>query len=233
MKTIIFCGGKGERLKEYESKMPKSLWIISGKPLIWYVMNTYALQGYTEFVLCTGYKHEEFVSYFEQHPEKGWDIIFDNQGEDCETAKRLQSAMKYVDTDHFFCNYADGLSSVKISELLASHISSGKIATLTAVKPVLPYGILEINVDNCVTEFREKPIIDHWVNGGFFVFSKDIERYLHEGGMLENRPFSKLSAEGQLHAFKHEGEWLCMDTYKDYTSLVKLMEEDKPGWLKQ
>ena len=232
MKTILFCGGKGERLKEYESKLPKSLWLIADKPLIWYVMNTYALQGYTEFVLCTGYKHEEFVSYFEKHPENNWNIIFDNQGEDCETADRLLSAMKYVESDHFFCNYADGLSSVKLSDVLNAHINSKKTATLTAVKPTLPYGVLEIDNNNCVTEFREKPKIDHWVNGGFFVFSKSIEKYLYAGGMLENAPFSDLSSDNELNAYKHEGEWLCMDTYKDYMSLVKLMRDDKPSWLK-
>jgi len=232
MKTILFCGGKGERLREYESTLPKPLWVIAGKPLIWYVMNMYALQGYNDFVLCTGYKHDEFVSYFDTNPEKNWKITFDNNDEDCPTAMRLLSGLKFVDTENFFCNYADGLSSIKIARLLEAHIASKKIATLTAVKPILPYGILEIDDNNCITEFREKPIIDHWVNGGFFVFSKHIEKYLTDGGMLEEGPFSKLSSDQQLNAFKHEGDWLCMDTYKDYISLIKLMENNKPSWIK-
>ena len=232
MKTIIFCGGKGERLKEYGSTLPKSLWTIAGKPLLWYVMNSYSLEGYKDFVLCTGYKHDEFEAFFKQNPEPEWNIIFDNKGEDCGTAGRLLSALKFIDTEHFFCNYADGLSSVKISDIFDAHLAFGKIATLTAVRPTLPYGILEIDATNCVTEFREKPIIDHWVNGGFFVFSKSIRSYLSDDGMLENTPFSRLSADGQLSAFRYEGEWLCMDTYKDYMSLVKIMEEGKPSWIR-
>ena len=232
MQTVIFCGGKGERLRGYENNLPKPLWMIAGKPLIWYVMNMYAVQGFCDFVLCTGFRHEEFVKYFDENPESGWNIVFDNQGEDCPTALRLRSALKFIRTDNFFCNYSDGLSNVRMSDLLQAHGASGKIATLTAVKPTLPYGILEIDDKGRVTDFREKPVIDHWVNGGFFVFSKQIENYLSEGGMLEESAFPRLSADGQLHAFKHSGEWLCMDTYKDYTNLIKLMEGTKPSWLK-
>ncbi len=233
MKTVLFCGGKGERLREYESSRPKPLWTIAGKPLIWHVMNIYAMQGFSDFVLCTGYKHDEFVSYFVHNPETAWTIIFDNKGEDCPTGGRLESALKFIDTDMFFCNYADGLSNIPLPKLLEAHHTSGKMATLTAVKPVLPYGILEIDDHNLVTQFREKPVIDHWVNGGFFVFSNQIRKYLSATDMLEEGPFSRLAADGQLNAFRHEGEWMCMDTYKDYMNLIRLMESTKPSWLKR
>src|ERR1700755_2606163 len=100
MKTVIFCGGKGERLKEHDSDLPKPLWMIAGKPLIWHVMNLYASQGFADFILCTGFKHEEFVKYFDQNPEKNWKITFDNQGEECMTALRLKSAMQFVDGEN-------------------------------------------------------------------------------------------------------------------------------------
>jgi glucose-1-phosphate cytidylyltransferase len=232
MKTVLLCGGKGERLKEHGTGLPKALWKIGGKPLIWHVMSKYAQEGYTDFVLCTGYRHEDFVAHFNDLPQTGWKIILDNKGEDCGTAERLTSALQYISTENFFCNYGDGLSNLNLNQLLQAHITGNKIATLTAVKPEMPFGILEINEQNSVTEFQEKPKSDHWINGGFFVLSKRIEPFLALGKMLEKEPFIKLASEGQLQAYKWESKWQCMDTYKDFMNLSKLMEKGEAFWLK-
>ncbi len=230
MKTIILCGGKSERLKNQKTDLPKPLWKIGDKPIVWHVMKIYEKSGFTDFILCTGYRHEDFLSYFEENPVTNWSIAFDQTSENYGTSERIISAMKHVGSD-FFCTYGDGLSSLSINDLLKNHRTSGKLATLTAIKPVLPYGILEIDKGNSITDFKEKSRSDHWINGGFFVFNPAIEKYLKLGSMLENEPFTTLAKEGQLNAYKHEGAWLCMDTYKDFVTLNNLWSQGSSFWL--
>ncbi|GIV34470.1 MAG: putative glucose-1-phosphate cytidylyltransferase [Chitinophagales bacterium] len=230
MKTIILCGGKSERLKNQQTDLPKPLWKIGDKPILWHVMKIYEKAGFTDFVLCTGYRHEDFAAYFDNHPVPGWQITFDHTSENLGTAERILSAMKYVDAD-FFCTYADGLSSLSVSDLLKNHQQAGKIATLTAVKPIIPYGILEMDAHNIVTQFKEKSRSDHWINGGFFVFKPAVADYLRLGSMLENEPLSTLAADRQLYAYLHEGAWQCMDTYKDFVTLNNLWLQGGSFWI--
>lgn len=232
MQTIIFCGGKSERLRNHDSELPKPLWKIGEKPILWHVMQLYAQQGFKDFILCTGYKKEEIERYFATEAEPGWSIQFDYAGEDAGTADRLKSAMKFVDSEYFFCNYADGLSDIDLTLLQQAHVQSGKTATLTAVKPQLPYGVLETNEHNAVVAFHEKPVSEHWLNGGYFVFSSNIEKYLVANDMLEKGTFESLLPEAQLNAYLHHGKWQCMDTYKDYVLLNKIMESGTAFWLR-
>ncbi len=233
MKTVILCGGKSERLRNYDTDLPKPLWRVGEKPLIWHVLSIYAKAGFCDFILCTGYKHEEFESYFKYNPENDWNITYDFAGEDCGTADRLKNALGHISDEIFFCNYADGLSDVNLSKLLSAHKESGKTATLTAVKPHLPYGVLETDSSNNVIAFHEKPVSDHWLNGGYFVLQRDIEKHLKTGEMLENGTFEKLLQLSQLNAYQHKGNWQCMDTYKDFVLLNQIWEKKQAFWMKQ
>ena len=146
------------------------------------------------------------------------------------TGGRLFKARKYLGKDTFLCTYGDGLSDVDISKVIDFHKSHGKIATMTAVRPVSRFGILEIENDGSISSFQEKPKSEGWINAGFFVFNAKIFDYLNENSILENEPLSMLSKENQLMAFKHDGYWQPMDTFREMTLLNELWASDNAPW---
>jgi glucose-1-phosphate cytidylyltransferase len=228
MKTVILAGGMGTRLREETEYNPKPMVEIGGRPIIWHIMKNYGHFGFKEFVVCLGYKGEYLKNYFlnydsqasdltvslgksqktEVHSKKSnedWAVTLANTGLKTMTGGRIFRIRDYVDTDTFFCTYGDGLGNVNIKDLLEFHRSHGKVATLTAVRPTNRFGALEIDDQNSVTNFSEKPRTLSHVNGGFFVFNREIFNYLDEECVLENEPMSELAANSQLMAYKHEG----------------------------
>lgn len=230
MKTLILCGGKNERLKFQGEDQPKPLWRIGGKPLVWHIMQHYSKFGFNDFILCTGARHEAFEKYMHEESDPRFKITLSNAGPETGTSGRIMHAAPLLDDKPFFCTYGDGLSDINIQALLKSHMIAGTAATLTAVRPRLTFGLLEINQLNKVMRFDEKPRLEAWINGGYFVFETAASPYFSLGEVLEREPLIALSDAGQLNAFRHEGNWQCMDTFKDFQLLQELAAMDQAFW---
>jgi glucose-1-phosphate cytidylyltransferase len=227
IQTVIFCGGKGTRMGL--ENLPKPLFKIGTKPILWHVMKTYESWGFKDFILLLGYKKEKIISYARDY--KGWDIKFLDTGLDTNTGARLKRAERLIKGDVFFATYADGLSNINLKKLLGFHQSHGKVATLSSVRPYSQFGIMGIDSHtNTVTHFDEKPLLDHWVNGGFFVFNREIFKYLKANDILERDTFFRLVKDKNLVAYKHNGFWECMDTYKDNLRLNELWNSGRAPW---
>lgn len=225
--VVILCGGKGTRMGNDE--LPKALFSIGDKPILWHIMSIYAYYGFKDFILCLGCNGHKIRDYFLKTKE--WNIKFADTGLDTNTGGRIKKIRDYIKEEFFFATYGDGLSDVNIDKLLSFHKSHGKAATITAVKPFSPFGIVGIDShSDTVTHFEEKPVLDHWINGGFFVFNKDIFGYLRDNDILEKDTFDRVVKGRDLSAYKHNGFWECMDTYKDNLRLNQLMSEGRAPW---
>jgi glucose-1-phosphate cytidylyltransferase len=254
MKTVILCGGQGTRLREETEYRPKPMVDIGGKPILWHIMKICAQFGLDDFTLCLGYKGHVIKEYFLNyeamnndftirlgekaatvfqgaHQEQGFQVTLADTGQDTMTGGRIKRIEKYVEGDTFLVTYGDGLSDVNLDSLLAFHRAHGKLATVTAVRPYSRFGILQTDDSGKVIEFQEKPQMDGWASAGFLVFQKEIFRYLGaDDCILEREPMEQLAAEGQLMAYRHDGFFFAMDTYREYLYLNELWSSGKAPW---
>ena len=229
--AVIMAGGRGTRLQEHMQSIPKPLVEIGGRPILWHVMRIYAAQGLTRFLLATGYKGELIERFVEGEawPE-GIEVRCVDTGLDTPTGGRIKRLAEQLGGEPFCATYADGVADVDLRALVAHHAAHGDLATVTVVRPELQFGIADLDGDGRVRGFKEKPRSDHWVNGGFFCFEPGALDYMAEDSVLEREPLERLAADGQLHAFRHEGFWDCMDTYKDAVLLNDLWVSGNPPW---
>jgi len=228
MKTVILCGGRGTRLGEHGTTMPKALIEIGGRPVLWHLLQIYEQHGLDDIVLCLGYLGDSIKQYFRDDHRR---ITFVETGLDTNTGGRIKRIEKYLGSDETFCvTYGDGLADVDLQALIRFHKNHKKIATLTAVHPSSNFGFIKIDEQDIVTEFEEKPVIKDWVNGGFFVFDRRIFEYLDNNCVLEHEPMKKLARAGELRAYRHTGFWKCMDTYKDNIEFNQLWDAGQAGW---
>jgi glucose-1-phosphate cytidylyltransferase len=231
LSVAILCGGRGTRLQERTQSIPKPLVEIGGRPIVWHVIQIYLAQGFRRFVLCTGYKGElieRFVAA-EPWPERTEVTCLDS-GLDTPTGGRVLQASDHLGAVPFCATYADGVADIDLHALLAAHRAHGDLATVTVVRPELQFGVAELESDGRVSGFREKPRAQQWANGGFFVFEPGVAGYLAHDSVLEREPLERLAGAGQLHAFRHEGFWDCMDTYKDAVLLNDLWDQGLAPW---
>jgi len=229
--VVILCGGRGTRLQEKTQDIPKPLVEIGGRPIVWHVVQLYAVQGFTEFVLCTGYKGaliEQWTAA--QEWPAGVVVRCVETGLDTQTGGRIRRVAPELGGRAFCATYADGVADVDLRALLDFHALHGAHASMTVVRPELQFGITELDADNRVTGFREKPRSEHWINGGFFRFEPQVLDYLSDSSVLEREPLEGLAADDQLRAFRHTGFWDCMDTYKDAITLNDLWASGTPPW---
>ena len=229
--VVILCGGRGTRLQEHTQSIPKPLVEIGGEPILWHVMQIYAAHGLCRFLLCTGYKGElieEFVDSREW--PQGVRVRCLDTGVDTPTGGRVSQAGAALGARPFCATYADGVADLDLGRLLDYHREHGGLATMTVVRPELQFGIAELDGDGRVRGFREKPRAEHWVNGGFFCFEPGALGYIPEDSVLEREPLERLAADGQLRAFRHEGFWDCMDTYKDAVMLNDIWAAGGAPW---
>lgn len=232
MKVVILAGGYGTRLSEETAAIPKPLVEIGGKPIIWHIMKIYSTQGYKEFIVCLGYKGEKIREYFSksENKESDWNLILADTGDNVMTGGRLKRVENHIDGDIFMMTYGDGVANINIEKLLAFHKARQKMATLTAVKPPPRFGTLNLMDDGTVTGFQEKK--HHpWINGGFFVLSKDVIKYIEDDNTpFEGKPLQTLIDHSELNAYKHEGFWRCMDTLSDKKSLEEIWTTGTAPW---
>jgi len=250
--VVILCGGLGTRLREETEYKPKPMVEIGGRPFLWHIMKIYAHYGFRRFILCLGYKGNVIKEYFlnyeamsndftiqlgqqnkilclSNHAEQDFQVTLVDTGLHTMTGGRIKRIENLIDTDTFMVTYGDGLADINIGDLLTYHYSHGKLATLTATRAPSRYGILDLSDENHVTQFHEKVQID-WINGGFFVFNKKVFDYLDSECILEQRPMKQLATDGQFMAFRHQGFWIGMDTYREYEMLNRMWDEGKAPW---
>ena len=257
MKVIILCGGQGTRLREETEFRPKPMVPVGGRPILWHIMKTYAHYGFKDFVLCLGYKGDMIREYFHNylwntcdvtlslgrhpavhfhnnHEEEDWNVTLANTGELSMTAFRVKAVQRYIPAgEPFLLTYGDGLSTIDIPAVVASHYSAGKVCTLSAVHPAGRFGGLRIEDDGGIHTFTEKPQYEEaYVNGGYMVCDHRMFDYLPEDPevMLERAPMDALVRDGQLNAFRHEGFWQPMDTYQEARHLNQLWESGQAPW---
>jgi glucose-1-phosphate cytidylyltransferase len=230
--VVILCGGRGTRLKEHTEEIPKPLVEIGGMPILWHVVQLYAVQGFRRFLLATGYKGELIEQFVDEHEwPAGVSVECIDTGLRTQTGGRIKLLEPLLEGEHSFCaTYADGVADIDLQALLGFHAGHGGLATVTVVRPELQFGVTELADDGRVSGFREKPRSEHWINGGFFCFQAEAMRYLDRDSVLERAPLEHLAAERQLWAHRHEGFWECMDTYKDAVVLNDLWSAGEAPW---
>jgi glucose-1-phosphate cytidylyltransferase len=229
--VVILCGGRGTRLQEHTRSIPKPLVEIGGRPILWHVMQIYLAQGFRRFLLLTGYKGEQVEAFAaaESWPD-GTEVKCLATGEDTPTGGRIHLAAQELGGVPFCATYADGVANIDLGALLQYHQHHGGTATMTVVQPELQFGVAELNGDGVVRGFVEKPRSEHWVNGGFFCFEPALLDVLAADSVLEREPLARLASRGELRAYRHEGFWDCMDTYKDAVVLNDLWAQGLAPW---
>jgi glucose-1-phosphate cytidylyltransferase len=228
--VVILCGGRGTRLRERTESVPKALVEIGGRPILWHVVQIYAAQGFDRFLLATGYMGEAVAEFAaaERWPQ-GVGVECLDTGLDTPTGGRVRASAEQLGDERFCVTYADGVADVDLGALLEFHGEHGGLATVTVVRPDLQWGVAELRGDE-VTGFVEKPRSEHWINGGFLCFEPGVVDYLAGDSVLEREPLAQLAGEGELRAFRHEGFWDCMDTYKDAVVLNDLWTAGRAPW---
>jgi glucose-1-phosphate cytidylyltransferase len=253
MKVVLFCGGLGLRMGEASPSIPKPMVPIGNRPVLWHIMKYYAHHGHKDFVLCLGHKAEVIKDFFLNYDEalandfvlsdggrrvelldsdiQEWRITFVNTGLYSNIGQRLRAVREHLDgEDVFLATYGDAVTNAPLSELVDSLLRSGKIATFLCVRPAT-YSFHTVSIaDGVVTGIQDVTQADIWINGGFFVFRKEIFDYVREGEDLVNEPFRRLIEEGHLLANRYEGFWAPMDTLKDKHNLEALSESGRAPW---
>lgn len=254
--VVILCGGMGTRLREASEKLPKPLVDIGGRPILWHIMKTYREHGFRRFVLALGYKSELIKQYFLEYrhltsdfslqlngadgptfhnngSDEDWEITFVETGLLTATGSRIRRVAPYLTGPRFALTYGDGIGDVDLTGLVEHHQRSGLLGTLTGVHPSSRYGEMHVE-GTTVVEFNEKPTLaTGWVNGGFFLFEREfIDKYIDDDTdlMLESAPLQRLARDRQLSVFEHEGFWMGMDTFRDWTELNKLWDAGTAPW---
>ncbi len=228
---MILCGGRGTRLQERGSSLPKPLVEIGGRPILWHVIQIYLAQGFRRFELLTGYRGDQVQEFVdaESWPRDARITCLDT-GVDTPTGGRLHRAARALGAGTFCLAYADGVADIDLGALLAYHREHGGAATMAVVQPRLPFGVARLDGDGSVVGFTEKPQSDLWVNAGFFCLERAALDVLEPDSVLEREPLERLAAAGQLRAFRHQGFWDCMDTYKDAITLNDLWADGHAPW---
>ena len=227
MKCVILAGGRGTRISELSKDIPKPMIKVLGKPIISRIIMHYYKFGIKEFIIAAGYKQKILENYFKYKKSNQYSVKVINTGLKTMTGGRIKRLKKYLGNETFLVTYGDGLSNVNIKKLINFHKKNKKIATLTAVRPPARFGAIKIK-GNKIKYFKEKSKLDEgWINGGFFVFENKIFNYLKgDQTYLERDPLQIISKKGELHAYKHNGFWQCMDTLRDKEILEKELKKN-------
>jgi glucose-1-phosphate cytidylyltransferase len=231
IKAIILAGGYGTRISEETDTKPKPMVLLDNKPIIWHLMNTFSIQGIDEFIIAAGYLGNVLVNYVANLNSK-WKITVLDTGLNTLTGGRIKQCINSDRASRFYVTYGDGLGNINLQKLLSHHVSMGKIATVTCVRPPARFGVLEKN-EGLVTHFGEKRQSDvGWINGGYFVLEKNVVDLIQGNDTsFEMDVMPKLASERSLAAFEHNGFWQPMDTLRERNLMAELASNPIPPWL--
>jgi glucose-1-phosphate cytidylyltransferase len=253
MKVVLFCGGLGMRLRDYSDSIPKPMVPVGNRPIILHLMKIYAHYGHKEFILCLGHKGDCIKQFFLDYNECltndfvlkngganlelinrdiwDWNITFTDTGLRSNIGGRLKAVQRFVENeDVFLANYTDNLSDVDLDAMISAFLKSNAVAGFACVRPNFTFHIVQSHTAGQVKSIVDARRAGLWSNGGFFVFRPEIFDYLHEGEELVEQPFQRLIDEGRLFAYRHEGFWACMDTFKEKQQLDDLYQAGSPPW---
>ena len=251
--AVLLAGGLGTRMREETEYRPKPMVEIGGQPVLWHIMKNLSSANISEFVVCTGYKGQQIKDYFlnyhtsnhyftvqlNQHsdikihkdePLENWAVTVADTGQNTMTGGRVNKIRKYVEGGRFLVTYGDGLADVDLDKFLKCQEDDGRNATVSTVRQISRFEIMDIDPDGTVKKFREKPQVDDWVNIGFFVFEPEIFEYLTDDCILEREPLEALARKGELRAFQHQGFWQPMDTYRESLMLNEMWDNGSAPW---
>lgn len=254
MQVAILAGGLGTRLREETEVRPKPMVMIGNRPILWHIMARYAMFGFNRFVICLGYKGDVIRDYFlnykyfhcdftvalgtnevethNGHEEQNWRVTLAETGADTMTGGRLRRIAKYIESPLFLATYGDGVANVDIRALVESHRRSGKLATVTAVRPSSRFGELSVQ-EGLVSSFEEKPQVGNsWINGGYFVFNREVLDLISgDSDKLETDVLKKLADMRELAVYQHQDFWQCMDNLREMELLNKMWQSGRAPWL--
>jgi glucose-1-phosphate cytidylyltransferase len=253
MKVVLFCGGLGTRIREYSEAIPKPMIPVGHQPIMWHIMQYYAQYGHRDFVLCLGYKANIVKEFFLNYkPQTYADCVVSSYGQNIEMlgkvqedwrismidtgtwrniGERLMAVREHVEGEEMFlANYSDGVTNVDLNDMTRRFRASGKVACFLAVRPPLTYHLVDMAEDGRVKEFRSSDSSEVWINGGYFLFRREIFDYMRPGEELVLEPFRRLIADDQLMAYRHEGFWRSMDTLRDRQVLEDMVEKGHMPW---
>lgn len=253
MKVVILAGGYGTRISEESVLKPKPMVEIGGKPILWHIMKGYAHYGYTEFIICAGYKQDAMKQYFFDYYLHNADVSFDlatntmqvlnshaepwkvtvvDTGLNTMTGGRIKRIQPYVGAEPFMLTYGDGVSDIDLPALEAYHRAHGKVMTMSSYNVGQQFGVLDVDANGGIIGFREKQEMDgSLINIGFMVCNTEIFNVIEDDAtVLEKKPLETLAARGELQSFQHAGFWKCMDTVRDKNQLETLWAEGKAPW---
>ncbi|MBD2078559.1 glucose-1-phosphate cytidylyltransferase [Leptolyngbya sp. FACHB-17] len=253
MKVVLFCGGLGTRLRDYSEKIPKPMVNIGYRPILWHLMKYYAHYGHKDFILCLGYKADYIKEYFLNYNEclsndfvlsaggkqvqmigsdiHDWRITFVDTGLNSNIGQRLKAVEKYLEGEEMFlANYSDGLSNLPLDDFVNHFMHHDKVASFLSVKPTQTFHVVSTEEDGLVKSIEHVNNADLRINGGFFALKTEIFRYMQPGEELVIEPFQRLIEKEQLVAYKYDGFWTCMDTFRDKQNLDDLYTQGNPPW---
>lgn len=253
MKVLLLAGGFGTRLSEETDLIPKPMIEIGGKPILWHIMKIYSTYGFNDFIILLGYKSyyikEYFINYFlhqsditidiknndieiHNNTSEPWKITMLDTGLNTKTGGRVKRAKEFIGDDTFMLTYGDGVADINIAKLVNFHKLHGKKITMTSVQPEGRFGALQINKNDKIEQFTEKPKGDgSWINAGFFVCEPDVLKYIRDDeDEFEKYPLETLAKEGELYTYRHNGFWKCMDTLRDKQQLQNMWTKDEASW---
>jgi glucose-1-phosphate cytidylyltransferase len=250
--VIILLGGQGTRMRG-ETEIKKELVEVGGRPILWHVMKIFAAYGHARFILALGYQAEAVKRYFlefepmkrdftirlgnsaeiryhQEHAAEDWHVTLADTGLFTDKGGRMRRVASYIEGDTFFLTYGDGVGDIDVGALLAFHRSHGRLGTLTGVRARWQYGIVQADEEGRVSGFEEKPLLDHWINGGFMVFDRRVFEYVpdRDDVNLEHEILPCLAQDGQLMMYRHTGFWRSMDTFKEAQVLDELWRREQP-----
>ena len=254
-KVVILCGGQGTRLKEETEYRPKPMVQVGHRPLLWHIMKIYAHQGFSDFVLALGFKgaviRDFFLNYRERTADvtlqfdrdgvdarryhdpvdiEGWQVTLAETGETTATGGRIHRVRRFLGEQTFMMTYGDGVADIDIPALLAAHRASGRLATVTGLRPVSRFGVIERDSEGGALGFREKPRLDDYISGGFFVLEPGVFDYLDPDCVFEESPLQRIAADGQLAVYTHDGFWMSVDTYREFLEINRMWSSGERPW---
>ena len=234
MKVLILAGGKGTRISEYTREIPKPMIPIGGKPILSHIIKLFQSYKFNEIIIAAGYKNY-IIKNFYKKKKKFLKIKVLDTGKNTMTGGRILRLKKYFSkNENFFMTYGDGVSDINLKKLKEFHEKHNKIATVTAVRPPIRFGELNVGNNNIVKKFEEKPQLKSgWINGGFFILNYKVFKYIkNDNTLFEREPMEKLAKRKNLIAYKHSGFWKCVDTLKDKLFLEEIYKKNKKKWIK-